>query len=117
MKSHKISISAPPQVPNVSLELTSWNTMQLSWLAPFTTEGYPIIKYIVYTTNTTTDQTSRTDIYPTGDRETHTILDTPSDCHTLQFEVLAENSVGQSGAEMVSGGFPVGMCIIMLYIE
>ena len=85
--------------------------MQLSWLAPFTTEGYPIIKYIVYTTNTTTNHTSHTDIYPTGDRETHTISDTPSDCHTLQFEVLAENAAGKSAAGVISGGFPIGWYI------
>lgn len=101
-------ISAPPQHPNVTLELTSWNTIQLWWLAPFTTEGYPIIKYIVYTTNTTTTQISRTDIYPTGDRENHTIMDTPADCHILQFEVLAKNSVGKSAAGVVSGSFPIG---------
>lgn len=105
-----VLVSAPPQPPNVTLELTSWNTVQLSWFTPFTTEGYPIIKYIVYTTNTKTNQTSRTDTYPTGERETHIILDTPSDCHTLQFEVLAENSVGKSAAGVVSGGFPIGIC-------
>ena len=85
--------------------------MQLSWAAPFTTEGFPIVKYIVYTTNTTTEQRTRIDIYPTTGSETHTIQDTPSYCHTLQFEVLAENSVGTSTAGVVSGGFPVGRCI------
>ena len=32
-------ITAPPLPPNVSLELSSWNTMTLSWNAPFTAEG------------------------------------------------------------------------------
>ena len=91
------------------LELISWNALQLSWAAPFTTEGYPIEKYIVYTTNTTTDQRTRTDIYPTTGTETHTILDTPSDCHTLQFDVFAENAAGLSTAGEASGGFLVGM--------
>ena len=98
-----------PLPPNVTLELTSWNTMQLSWDTPFSTEGYLILKYIVYTTNTTTEQRKRTDIYPSSDTETHTIQDTPSDCHKLQFEVLAENSVGTSTAGEVTGGFPAGV--------
>ena len=100
--------TAVPLPPNVSLELTSWNTMQLSWNTPFTTEGYPVVKYSVYTTNTNTQQRTRIDIYPSSDSETHTIQDTPSDCHTLLFEVFAENSVGTSTAGKVSGGFPVG---------
>ena len=86
-----------PRALMVSLEITSWNTINcLGWL------HLPLrdITSIVYSTNITTKN-----------RETHTILDTPTDCHTLQFEVLAENSVGKSAAGVVSGGFPVGMCI------
>ena len=100
--------TGPPLAPNVSLELVSWNAMRLSWDAPFTAEGYPIVRYIVYTTNTTTGQRVRTDIYPSTGSETHTILDSSSDCHTLQFEVFAESSAGLSTAGQVSGGFPVG---------
>ena len=100
--------TAPPLPPNVSVELTSWNTMQLSWDAPFTAEGYPIEKYIVYITNTTTGERRRADIYPSEGTETYTIQDSPSDCHSLQFEVLAESSAGTSTAGQASAGFPVG---------
>lgn len=65
------------------------------------------MEYSVYTTNTNTQQRTRIDIYPSSD--SHTIQDTPSDCHTLLFEVFAENSVGTSTTGEVSGGFPVAV--------
>ena len=99
---------APPLPPNVVVELTSWNTIQLSWIAPYTTEGYPIMKYIIYITNTTTNETQRVDKYPSDGIETYIIQDSPSDCHILQFEIVAENSAGISTAGVASAGFPVG---------
>ena len=103
--------SVPPLPPNVSLELTSWNTIRLSWAPPFSMEGLPVQKYTVNTTNTTSGQRTRTDIYPPAGSGmlTHTILlDSPSSCHQLQFEVFAVNSVGNSAVGAASGGFPVG---------
>ena len=100
--------TGPPLPPNVSVELTSWNTMQLSWDAPYTAEGYSIEKYIVYTTNTATGETRQADIYPSDCTNTYTIQDNPSDCHSLQFEVLAESAAGISRAGQTSAGFPVG---------
>ena len=82
--------------------------MMLSWNAPFTAEGFPILKYIVYTTNSSTGETSQTDVYPTDGSETHTVVDTPTSCHSLSFEVVAESSAGTSSPGLASGGLPVG---------
>ena len=110
----------PPLPPNVTLELASWNTMRLSWSAPFTAAGFPINKYIIIITNSSTDQTTRTDVYPTDGNETFTLVDTPGDCHTLKFRVQAESSAGTSSDFEVSGGFPAGRsasvkCISLAY--
>ena len=84
--------------------------MTLSWNAPFTAEGYPVLKYIVYTTNNSTGETYQTDVYPTTNGSvTYTIVDSPSSCHTLSFEVVAESSAGTSSPGLASGGFPVGI--------
>ena len=84
--------------------------MQLSWSAPYTAEAYPIEKYTVNITNTTTEETSRVDVYPSDGSETYTIQDSPSDCHTLEFEVMAVSGAGTSTAGTASAGFPVGEC-------
>ena len=99
---------APPLPPNVSVELTGWNTMQLSWNAPYTAEAYPIEKYTISTTTTTTEEKTCVDIYPSDGSETYTIQDSPSDCHTLQFEVMAVSEAGISSAGTTSAAFPVG---------
>ena len=91
--------------------------MRLSWTAPFTAAGFPIDKYIIITTNSSSDQTTRTDVYPTDGNEGFTLVDTPNDCHTLMFQVMAESSAGTSSAVEVSGGFPAGrICAQTLYV-
>ncbi|CAI8032632.1 hypothetical protein GBAR_LOCUS18438 [Geodia barretti] len=102
-------IIGPPLPPNVTVELSSWNTMRLSWNAPFTAEGFPIDKYIVFTTNSSTDERTRTEFDPTDGNESLTIVDTPCLCHSLLFEVIAESSAGTSSATEVSGAFPVAV--------
>ena len=101
-------ILGPPLPPNVSLDLISWNSMRLSWTAPYTAEDFPINKYIIYKTNSSTGQRSRTEVDPTDGTESLIIVDTPNNCHSLSFEVFAQSSVGNSSAGLISGGFPVG---------
>ena len=74
---------------------------------------FPILKYIVNVTNKTSGQYTRTDLYNTAQNAivTHTISDTPKDCHLLDIEVFAENFAGISPAEKVSIEFPVGRSV------
>jgi hypothetical protein len=99
-------IIGPPLPPNVTVELSSWNTMRLTWSAPFTADGFPIDKYIVFTTNSSTGERTRTEVYH---NESLTIVDTPRLCHSLLFEVTAESSAGTSSSTEVSGAFPVAV--------
>ena len=82
--------------------------MRLTWSAPFTADGFPIDKYIVFTTNSSTGERTRTEVYPSDGNESLTIVDTPRLCHSLLFEVTAESSAGTSSSTEVSGAFPVG---------
>ena len=103
----------PPLPPNVSLQLVNWSAIQLSWDAPFSMSVFPILKYTVNTTNATTGEQVQIDIEPLSNEGhiAHTIQETPKNCHQLQFEVFAINSVGASAPGTVSGGFPVGKCV------
>ena len=38
-----------------------------------------------------------------------------SECHNISIEVTSSNSAGISEAGVAVGGFPIGMCMVLLY--
>ncbi len=78
----------------------------LEWEEPFTSQGYPILSYIVIETETATGE-SRT-FTRHALNHTHAISNIATQCRKIRFEVMATNEVGDSDSTIVTAGFPIG---------
>ncbi len=80
--------------------------IQLEWDEPFTSQGYPILNYIVVETEIASGRRMQF-ISSTLNHYCNTSSVT-TQCIDIEFAVIATNSVGDSKAATVVTGFPIG---------
>lgn len=110
--------AGPPSSPDPQLQVLNATALLLSWLPPFTWEGYPIVHYTIQIHNRATGKVMNrtTNATSTGSNTMSAItfnFSTPHGqvlqrCEELSFAVYAANNIGQSEPGEVNGGFPIG---------
>lgn len=120
-----VIFTGTPMAPTIGVSVEhTYNdsfTFNLSWQAPFTWPGFPILSYTVAVTNYSSGQqimisnisgtSTELESNDTGYYSNHSMVYTGrgSHCHNLSFSVEAENAIGNGKSVVLYTGQPLGM--------
>ena len=109
--------TGPPLPPHPILRVVNATHIEVFWGKPYAYPGFDIQSYTLTIINMSIDTTevhtyTADTTYPIR-HYVNNVGDNHNKCHTLQFNLIATNAVGNSHTGSVVGGFPSKSTIIL----